>query len=544
MSVDNPLLIVGAGPTGLSLALFLHNLGLPFRIIEKNKNVNDLSKALYIQPRTLEIFEMLGIVDKFITAGRKVRGVQFWTDGRCATKMSYEGLPTSYPYLLIVPQNKIEEILQAELKKCKIKVERGKELISLYAGGETPAAVIQEEDDVEELHPPFIIGCDGAHSTVRHQCGFSFEGKQYRETFSLGDVHVQSPYLEDEMYIFFTGANGPVATFPFPEKGKIRLVVSHPAGSVKDQAFLKTGSGESQALFMHSSLSENQLQEYIDQRGLSDIKIQSSDWLSDFHIHKRITSKWRKGRVFVAGDAAHIHSPLGGQGLNTGIQDAWNLAWKLLFVHKLAAKSILLETYQKERHAIGKQVLAISNGITQLAVVKYAWLAKIRNWLLSNIVSRPFMTHMITRKLSQLYFNYPSSPLTQKDYFQNSGPIAGLRAPDAPLEGTTLFKMLSTKCFTCLIFTGLNKSATSVHEALALKQGLIDRFGEKLIKCVIITPDGHVDRAAVKDNEGACHKVYGVHGPHTTLVRPDGYISLQHDKIEQHPIEDLLKGLF
>lgn len=544
MSSDSPLLIVGAGPTGLSLALFLNNLGLSCRIIEKNKRVNSLSRALCIQPRTLEIFEMLGIEEKFLSSGHKVHGVQLWTDGRCAAKVSYREIPTSYPYLLVIPQSEIEQILEAELKKRKIKVERGKELISLHASGDRPIAVIQEDDEQEELQPPFIIGCDGAHSTVRHQCGFSFDGKQYPETFSLGDVHVQSPFTQEEMFVFFTGANGPVATFPFAEKEKIRLVVSHPSASVKNSDFLKTDSGDSQRLFMHSSLTEKDLQQYIDERGLSAIKIKDSEWLSDFHIHKRISSKWRKGKVFIAGDAAHIHSPLGGQGLNTGIQDAWNLAWKLLFALKHGANQALLNTYQKERHAIGKQVLAISNRMTRLALVKYGWLAKVRNWALRHIIARPFITQMMARRLSQIYFNYPSSSLTQKDYFQHSGPQAGLRAPDALLEGTTLYKKLDTTRFNCLIFTGLKQSPTSIHEALALKQSLTDRFGEKLIQCVIISPEGHIDTAAVKDSEGACHKAYGVSGAHITLVRPDGYISLQHDKIEQRPIEEFFKELF
>lgn len=541
MPSNDPILIVGAGPTGLSLALFLHNLGLPFRIIEKNERVNNLSKALYIQPRTMEIFEMFDMTKRFLDVGRKVQGIQFWTDGKCAAHMNYKGILTSYPYLLIVPQNAIEEILEAELKKRKVKVERGKELVSLYASAEIPTAIIQEEDEQEELHPPFIIGCDGAHSTVRHQCGFSFNGKEYPETFSLGDVHVKTPYSQDEMYIFFTKANGPVATFPFAEKDKIRLVVSHPAGSIKDQAFLKTGSGEHQSLFMQSSLTQETLQKYIDDRGLADIKIKNSEWLSDFHIHKRLSSKWRKGKVFIAGDAAHIHSPLGGQGLNTGIQDAWNLAWKLLFSLKHGAKDRLLDTYQKERHTIGKQVLSISNRITNLAIIQSSWLAKVRGWVLRNIISQPFITRLLARKLSQIYLNYPGSAITHKDYFQQSGSQAGLRAPDAPLEGTTLFKKLNTHCFTCLIFTGLEHNPVRIHEALALKQGLIDKLGNQLIKCLIISLDGHIDPAAVKDNEGACHKIYGIRGPHITLVRPDGYIALQHDKIESGPIESLIR---
>lgn len=531
MAASDPILIVGAGPTGLSLALFLHNLGLPFRIIEKNEKANELSKAMGIQPRTLEIFEMLGIVEQFIEIGRRVQSVQFWTNGMCAAKMSYEQLPTSYPYVLIVPQNEIERILQAELKKRKIKIERGKELISLYAGGDVPTAVIQEDDEQEELHPSFVIGCDGAHSAVRHQCGFLFEGRQYAEAFTLGDVHLESPYPQEDMHIFFKGTNGPVALLPFAQRGKARIIISHPAGC-------------GQSPLIPGEPAEKQLQQSIDGRGLGTIKIESAEWLSDFHIHKRISSKWQKGRVFVAGDAAHIHSPLGGQGLNTGIQDAWNLAWKLLFSLKLGAKDPLLKSYQKERLAIGKQVLAISNRLTNLAVTKYNWLGRVRNWAIRNILSRPCVTRMIARRLSQLYFNYPSSPLTQKDYFQNDGPLAGMRALDAPLEGTTLFKRLETKCFTCLIFTGLKQSSTRIHEALALKQGLADRFGEKIIKCVIISPEGHIDTAAVKDTTGACHKAYGARGRHITLVRPDGYISLQHDKIEQRPIEELLKGLF
>lgn len=541
MDDKSPILIIGAGPTGLAMALFLHNLGLPFRIIEKNKEISKLSRALALQPRTLEIFDMLGLVDEFLHKGHPVDAINFHLNHKPIAQVSYKDLNTSYPYPLIIPQNETEKILSQALKERKVKIERGTELLSLYAGGERPSALIQKENGKqEELHPSYIIGCDGAHSTVRKQCGFSFDGHEYPESFSLADATVSAPYSHSDMHIFIGSTTGAVALFPLPEDKKVRIVVSHSPTSNEAKSFLQMHSGDTPGTFTRCSLTQEQMEEYLKRHGITDLKIEDVAWLSDFHIHKRIASKWRRRSAFIAGDAAHIHSPMGGQGLNTGVQDAWNLSWKLKFVIEHGAHSKLLDTYQKERHYAGSLVLKVSDRITRLAVLKNKWLIRMRNWLLCHIAPRPFFSCTMAKQLSELFISYPSSICVEKDYFRTEGPSPGMRALDHNFEKERLYRLIATDRFTCLIFTGLDRHPGRIHEALKLKRALDSRK----VSALIISIDGHIDESAVTDVEGQCHKLYGAKGPLLSLVRPDGYVALVHEKIEKEPIENYLRGLF
>jgi 2-polyprenyl-6-methoxyphenol hydroxylase-like FAD-dependent oxidoreductase len=542
MAENKPILIVGAGPTGLSLALFLHELGLPFRIIDRNKQISPYSRALYLQPRTLEIFEMLNCAQAFTKSGRQVKTIDYWIEAKRVAQMSYADLNTDYPYLLLMPQNEIEAILIQELKKRKIKIERGKELVSLYTGGSEIAAVLADSTgEQEEVHPAYLIGCDGAHSTVRHQCGFSFDGKQYPEMSSLADVYVESSYACDSMSIHLSKSEGAVAIFPFKEPGKVRLVVTNPAGAIANSPYI--GSGQN--TFMHTDLTSEKMQDYLNEKGLHDIRITSAEWLSNFHIHKRISSQWRRGNIFVAGDAAHIHSPLGGQGMNTGIQDSWNLAWKLYMSVRYSAAPALLGTYEKERHYVGTQVLTISDRITKMAELQPSWLIGIRNWFFKRVIARPSILQAIAYRLSQLAFCYPSTACTIRDYFFSGGPKPGLRAPNCNLgSGKRLYNLIGIRNFTCLVFTGLSPDRMQIHHALRCKEDIERRYGSDLIKVIIVTPQGHVDPSAHKDEDGVCHKSFGAKGGHMTLIRPDGHIALQHEKIEKAAIESYLKVLF
>lgn len=532
------VLIVGAGPTGLSLALFLHHLGVPFRIIEKNQEISPLTKALGMQPRTLEIFERFDLAQEFLDAGRKLEQINIYVKGKVATSLSYQGLDTHFPFPLIIGQNETEAILAKRLKRLKVKIERDTELISLHQNGKQVYAIVQKEgEEQEELISAFVIGCDGAHSAVRHQCGISFQGSEYLESFSLCDATLRSPYAHDAMHVFTT-EKGPVALFPFKEHKKVRIIISHPPGHENTKAFIPVGHRFEQTTFLHSPLSVEDMKRHLVERGLEAIVIEKAEWISDFRVNKRIATKWRHGRVLLAGDAAHIHSPMGGQGMNTGIQDAWNLAWKLKFV-LAGGKEALLDNYAKERHYVGKQVLNTSDKMTRAMVAKAPWIVRLRNFVLTHLFSRPFFKKLGAHRLSQLFISYPSGLTVHKDYFQQGGIPAGMQAIDRNIGKTTLFKTLDTRRFTCLIFTGQERGLSAIHEAIAVK----NRLKNHLVKCVILSTEDHIDEDVFKDHEGACHKLYGAGGAHLTLIRPDGYIALQHDNYGLEAIEVFLKKL-
>jgi 2-polyprenyl-6-methoxyphenol hydroxylase-like FAD-dependent oxidoreductase len=323
------ILVVGAGPTGLMTAGELARLGVPCRVIDKAAAPSQTSKALAVQARTLEYFERIGLADAAAAAGRKVHGANVFSGGRRIVHLTFDDISSRYPFALIFPQSGTERLLTDHLSHLGVEVERNAELVSLAQGAEGVEAVVRRTDrgTEERVRAPWLIGCDGAHSAARHLLGVPFSGRAFEEAFSLADVRLESDLPADEVTIYLCKGDI-LGFFPMAAPGQFRAVIAHGRGTAPPGA---------------PTLDE--FQRAIDAFGPRGARVSDPAWTSRFRISQRQVAAYRRGRSFLVGDAAHIHSPLGGQGMNTGIQDACNLAWKLALVSGGRARDGLLDSY-------------------------------------------------------------------------------------------------------------------------------------------------------------------------------------------------------
>ena len=351
------ILVAGAGPVGLALGVQLARFGLSFRIIEKSVEPTPLneSRALGVHSRTLEVFEDMGVIAPALEQGMRWHGLNAYSGGKRILHVAFEELDAPYPYLLTLPQSRTERILEARLEELGGRVERGKALASFEQSEEKVTATLQDASGrTEKVEARWLVGTDGAHSTVRHGLDLSFEGTAYEERFVLADVVLSGEIARDESHTWFS-SEGPFLILPLPD-GKARLLAQVQGDPEPTRAFFA---------------------QLLRERGPGPgYEIREAVWMASFKIHHRLVSHYRKGRVFIAGDACHIHSPVGGQGMNTGIQDVYNLSWKLAQAAKGGPD--LLDSYEleperrffQERSGTQHTLLAVGMKAPALAGVK------------------------------------------------------------------------------------------------------------------------------------------------------------------------------
>jgi 3-(3-hydroxy-phenyl)propionate hydroxylase len=359
MTTPNPqVLIIGAGPTGLTAAAILNKLGISVRIIDKNHARSAQSKALGVQAGTLECLEQaLGseIVNKMVEGGKAARKAWIHIDQNEPIAVDLSTIPSRFNYILILEQSETERILEEYLLKASVEVERGTELLSFEEReGKVFAKVRTSDGATETIQGEYAIGCDGARSLTRSQLNIPFHGNTYEGDFVLGDVKIRWPWSYSDLRVFPT-SKGAIAAFPLKGDQQYRLIL------------MQKGSRPSREN-LHIELSE--FQKITHELSGGRIEILDSKWLSRFWVHCRMVKEFRKGRVFLAGDAAHIHSPAGGQGMNTGMQDVFNLAYKLKKVLDGHADASLLDLYHQERSPIAKSVLRGTDFVSKAALMR------------------------------------------------------------------------------------------------------------------------------------------------------------------------------
>ncbi len=408
------VLVVGAGPVGLTMAAELARYGVNVRIVDKAAERTDKSKALVLWSRTLELIDRMGCGASFVEAGLKVREADIVAGGATIARINFDGLKTPHPYGLMLPQSETERLMEQHLNSHGVEVERRVELIRFVADEDAVTAFLRRPDGSEEtLDADWMIGCDGAHSLVRHGLGVEFEGDTMPSHFILADVHLAGGPPLDEIKTYWHEA-GPLVIFPIGP-GRYRVVAD--AGEPKVGEHLPDPTLE-------------EVQSLLDRRGPAGVKASEPIWLSGFTINERKVADYRAGRVFLAGDAAHVHSPAGGQGMNTGMQDAINLAWKLALVCRGSAKpEPLLGSYSAERSEVGREVLANAGRLTTIALMRGAAAQNIRNHLARLLFGLSPVMRAMTNQMSELSIGYPNSPLTKAEGHGHSGPAAGERAP-------------------------------------------------------------------------------------------------------------------
>jgi 2-polyprenyl-6-methoxyphenol hydroxylase-like FAD-dependent oxidoreductase len=409
------VLVVGAGPVGLTMAAELARYGVGVRIVDKAAARTDKSKALVLWSRTLELIDRMGCGAAFIGAGLKARGANIIAGGTRLARINLDGLETPHPYALMLPQSDTERLLEQHLNSLGVEVERRVELMRFVADEDAVTAFLRRPDGSEEtLDVAWMIGCDGAHSVVRHGLGMKFEGDTLVTHWILADLHLAGgPTPPDEIEIYWH-ADGVLLLFPITN-GRYRVIA--------DVGEVKPGEHPSDPTL-------EEVQALIDQRGPGGIKASAPVWLSPFTINERKVADYRAGRVFLAGDAAHIHSPAGGQGMNTGMQDAINLGWKLALVCRgLANTEPLLASYSTERSEVGSQVLLAAGRLTKIATLHGGLAQGIRNHLASLLFGLSPVRRAVTKAMSELSIGYLNSPLTRAEGKSHPGPAAGERAP-------------------------------------------------------------------------------------------------------------------
>ncbi len=508
------VLVVGAGPTGLALAAQLRAFGARSRIIDRQPDRAHESRALAIQPRTLEVLAGLGITHTLLQRGQQTVQLRIHLRRRVVSLPLFDlgSADTAYPFLLFLSQAETERILGDHLAQHGVAVERGTELIDLTPNGQHVTCRLRHHDGRHEtLRARYLAGCDGAHSTVRQQAGIPFAGATYPQTFLLADLEVDGlgpgaahAYLTEAGMLFF---------FPLGAPASWRMLAMRPPGDRPP---------------IDAQVTLPQLQAITNAFTTDPLRLRDPVWMTDFRLHVRGATRYQSGRIFLAGDAAHIHSPAGAQGMNTGIQDATNLAWKLALVCRGAAHPALLDTYEPERAPVGRWVLRFTDRAFTIATTHNPLLRLARTQVprLAPLALRSTTARAAAfRTIAQLAIDYRHSPAaTDGPHAPRRGPHAGDRLPDAPLvdnhQPTTLHTATAAPSYHLLLCGG----PTTDWPAQAITA--LPQRHASLVAVHRLTRDPAP--AALHDPDGTALRRLGLHptSQHAAhyLIRPDGHV--------------------
>jgi 2-polyprenyl-6-methoxyphenol hydroxylase-like FAD-dependent oxidoreductase len=477
---DTPILIAGAGPTGLVLALSLTRQGIRVRIIDKKSAPGEASRAIVIHARTLEFYNQLGIADTIISNGIKAENLHLRGNNKEVASLSLknmgEGL-SAYPYALMLAQDDHEKLLVAELKKSGVEIEWNAELKSFTQNDNEVKAVISHNDKEETITASYLAGCDGAHSRVREWLSIGFPGNTYNDLFYVADVQLDKEPGTD-LFINMN-AQGFHLVFPVRSSGRYRLIGLIP-----------------------KEIAAKEKIDFEDLRaGIEPVinnKVQAVNWFSTYRVHHRVANKFRQGRSFLLGDAGHVHSPVGGQGMNTGIGDAINLAWKLAQVIEKRAPDTLLDTYETERISFARTLVATTDTIFSGIVSKGFKGKFFRSVLMPHLL--PIATglsltrRMVFKMVSQIRISYHGSALSEG----RAGAVkAGDRLPWVKEQDN---------------FTSLQSLNWQLHVYSDVNPAILQSAKEMGIPVHLFAADEAVKKAGIKPNSAF-------------LLRPDGYIA-------------------
>ncbi|MDB6049730.1 MAG: FAD-dependent oxidoreductase [Pseudomonas sp.] len=425
------VLIIGAGPTGLVLALWLSKLGIKVRIIDKTATSGSTSRALAVQARTLELYRQLDLTSEILNSGHKVPAVNLWVKGEQTARVSFDAVGkdlTPYSFLEIFPQDQHERLLIERLWMFGVAVERQTELTRFVESDEgVTAYLVGAEGEEEVCAARFLAGCDGARSTVRKGLDIGFPGGTYQQVFYVADVEAAGLAVNGELHVDLDEADF-LAVFPLAGEGRARLI-----GTVRDD---------------RAEHADTLVFEDVSGRAIEHLKVEIHrvNWFSTYRVHHRVAQHFRQGRAFLLGDAAHVHSPAGGQGMNTGIGDAINLAWKLAAVLEGRATDRLLDSYELERIGFARQLVATTDRVFSFATAegRIAKLVRTRlaPLLIPKVIAIDVVRDFIFRTVSQITLNYRGMALSAGTAGEVHG---GERLPWVP--GSENYESLSRLCW-------------------------------------------------------------------------------------------------
>ena len=514
------MLIVGAGPTGLTLGIGLRRHGIRCCIIDRLEQPSPYSKALGLHARSLEIFAALEVLAPIRKASKILKSIAVYGDKGFLFDLDLTSLEAPYPWVLSCPQSQVEASLMERYKALGGDLVRGTELLDFTQDGSGVRARIRQGVAVETVDCSLLVGADGVGSTVRQQLGIGFRGVDYSEHFLLADVDWQAPWRADSSHGFLQEA-GLLIALPLPRGWRLIMARQDapepPLSLAPFQQRLAAILGEAPELG-------------------------TPRWLSQFSVQRRLANHFRRNRVFLAGDAAHVQSPLGAQGMNTGLADAFNLSWKLAFYLKGYGNGELLDSYEQERRPVAEKMLNGVDLLSRASLVKLPMLRRTRDSLLKLAGGRAGVSRRILRTASQLDVHYRQSPLVtsgpEADVgWRHHGPLPGDRLPDAAMKSVRtghlhqLHDLLRKPVHHLL----LQLNEMPEHNEHLVLYALSDRLGQEYRDRVHLTVivDRHTRAEHMpqegttriwQDHQGDFAAAFGA-GSRLWLMRPDGHLA-------------------
>ncbi|MFL6466357.1 MAG: FAD-dependent monooxygenase [Pyrinomonadaceae bacterium] len=492
--MQTDVLIIGAGPTGLALACQLIRFGVDFIIIDKNETTTPHSKAIGVQARTLELYEQIGLADPLIALGMPAAKAKMFAGGKMRGEIEFGALGkgmSPYPYVLFVEQGRHESLLHDFISSNHQKVQWKTELESFSQNANGVAARLKNSmGEIETIDAKYLVGCDGAKSLVRHSLGLKFEGSTFERMFYVADVQLEWNYGHDALQVFLM-RNSLLAFFPMTGEKQYRIVGTFPEEFSKDEG----------------DILYDEVEEQIKQDTDLELDITHVNWFSTYKVHTRHVNKFSEGLCFLAGDSAHIHTPAGAQGMNTGIQDGYNLAWKLAYVLKHSSADKLLNSYNEERLPNAEALMQTTDRFFNLAAGKNPIFAFIRLYIFPYIAQFLFSLNVVKRfvfpRISQIAINYRGSSLGR-----TTGTFkikAGDRMPWFEIQGKSIYDFLHEPLFHLVIFSNGNTPIPPLSDKL------ISEWKGKI--------DSHFFTLDPKTAE-----IFGTTKPFYLILRPDNYI--------------------
>ena len=525
------VLVVGAGPTGTLLASELASRGVKVRWIEKRSTPAEHSRALAVVPRTMEMLDQLGLAHAFIESSHQAKGICLYgTDRREIIRSGMTGLRTAFPFFLLLPQTDSEKILVDHARKAGVEMERGVEFKNLVPMEKGVCVNLEHNDGTKEMvSASYLVGCDGSRSAVRQAAGLEFTGGGYGQSWLLADVVLDCELNPDWLH-GFTSEAGPIFFFPLP-KQVWRIVVLQKGG--RDAA---------------REVSMEEVKEILEQNQLGHFRPRDPIWMARFGIEHRRTEHLRMGRVFLCGDAAHVHSPAGGQGMNTGLGDAFNLGWKLASVISGKAKEELLHSYEAERMPVIDGVMRMTDQMTRLITARKGPRVWIREWVLPILAKMGFAGKMAMR-LSQLSMGYPHS------FIVLPGRVTAGAKPGERVPPLSFLDLATKRASTTPDLFGKGKIVFLVMPDLGIgpegMREVVDRCADSIdwqwmLKKGAARPN-EVRRGEMVwvDENGSVREELGVEDhPSYALLRPDGIVMARGELCETQLLQDFLCRVF
>lgn len=519
------VLIVGAGPSGLMMAAQLLRHGVQPVIIDTKRGPTDESKALAVQARSLEIYRQMGLIDKVLKDGKQAQAVSFNRNGKQLAQLQFSHVgegQTLFPFIHLYQQSKNERLLLEFLTLNCCPVYWQTNLISIKQTTDTVTAEIQNNNSILTLQCDYVVGADGAHSVVRKQSGIAFSGDTYQHEFYLADVELNNDTLNENEVQLFLEKKGFSAFFPMPEANRYRII-----GNLPDNLNKK------------EDLVIDDVLPYLNAITGLPVNIAHNYWFTTYRLHHRMADKFRQQRCFLVGDAAHIHSPVGGQGMNTGLQDAYNLAWKLAGVVNNQLNTGILDSYSVERMPVAKDLLSTTDRVFSFVMSGSIFANLFKKWLLPTALkwvwSKENIREEFFKRVSQIGISYRDSAINL-NVSQSTQIKAGDRLPylkvfdEKKQQETDLHEWCSKPGFTLIVVGKLAEL-----DLFTLAKWITQNY-QPTLNFFYLPPSAKnqpvFDAFEIKPNQAK-----------SLIVRPDMYIGFMNDKVDMVLMDNYLRNI-